>query len=100
MEELLALVPSERPGKSVWDDIREYFEEHVSKQASRTRFLARRKNELERIEGRRLHLGIKDRMDLFRLSSKAESALGRSRIRDHFSEGFFRTEYWLVLSTL
>ncbi|KAF4241549.1 hypothetical protein CNMCM6805_003823 [Aspergillus fumigatiaffinis] len=100
MEELLALVPSERPGKSVWDDIREYFEEHVSKQASRTRFLARRKNGLERIEGRRLHLGIKDRMDLFRLSSKTESALGRSRIRDHFSEGFFRTEYWLVLSTL
>ncbi|KAF4202959.1 hypothetical protein CNMCM8927_009400 [Aspergillus lentulus] len=99
-EELLALVPSETPGKSVWDDIREYFEEHVSKQASRTRFLVRRKNGLERIEGRRLHLGIKDRMDLFRLSSKTESALGRSRVRDHFSEGFFRTEYWLVLSTL
>ncbi|EAW17797.1 oleate hydratase [Aspergillus fischeri NRRL 181] len=100
MEELLALVPSERPEKSVWDDIRQYFEEHVSKQASRTRFLARRKNGLERIGRRRLHLGVKDRMDLFRLSSKAEDALGRSRIQDHFSEGFFRTEYWLVLSTL
>ncbi|GFF51662.1 oleate hydratase [Aspergillus udagawae] len=99
-EELLALVPSERPGKSVWDDIREYFQEHVPKRASRTRFLARRKNGLQRIEGRRLHLGLKDRMDLFRLSSKAESALGRSRIRDHFSEGFFRTEYWLALATL
>ncbi|GIJ85927.1 hypothetical protein Asppvi_004798 [Aspergillus pseudoviridinutans] len=100
MEELLALVPSERPGKSVWDDIQEYFEEHVPKRAPRTRFLARRKNGLQRIEGRRLHLGIKDRMDLFRLSSRAESALGRSRIREHFSEGFFRTDYWLVLATL
>lgn len=100
MEELLALVPSERPGKTVWDDIREYFEEHVSKKASRTRFLARQKNGLERIGRRRLHLGVKDRMDLFRLSSRAEDGLGRSRIQDHFSEGFFRTEYWLVPSTL
>ncbi|RHZ55484.1 hypothetical protein CDV55_104871 [Aspergillus turcosus] len=100
MEEVLTLVPSERPGKSLWDDIQEYFEEHVPKEASRTRFLARRKNGLERIDGRRLHLGLKDRMDLFRLSSKTESALGRSRIQEHFSEGFFRTNYWLVLATM
>ncbi|KAF7155548.1 hypothetical protein CNMCM6106_004694 [Aspergillus hiratsukae] len=100
MEEVLTLVPSERPGKTVWDDIQEYFQEHVPKEASRTRFLARRKNGLERIDGRRLHLGLKDRMDLFRLSAKTESALGRSRIREHFSEGFFRTNYWLVLATM
>ncbi|RHZ63630.1 oleate hydratase [Aspergillus thermomutatus] len=100
MEELLALVPSETPGKSVWDDIQEYFEENVPKQASRTRFLARRKTGLERIEGRRFHLGIKDRMNLFLLSSKTESALGRSHIREHFSVGFFRTNYWLMLATL
>jgi oleate hydratase len=100
MEELLSLVPSEIPGKTVWEDILEYFEENIPKQESRTVFLARKKNRLEQIEGRRPNLGLKDRIDLFILSLKTESALGRSRIRDHFPEGFFRTNYWLMLATM
>ncbi|EAW12880.1 oleate hydratase [Aspergillus clavatus NRRL 1] len=99
MKELLLRVPSDT-AQSVWGDIEMYFEQFVPKIPPRTRFLARKKNGLERVDGKRLNLGIKDRMDLFVLSSKTESALGRSRIREHFSDGFFRTNYWLTLATM
>lgn len=100
MEELLSWVPSETPGKSLWEDILEYFEENILKQESWTKFLARKKNKLEQIEGRRPNLGLKDRIDLLILSLKTESVLGRSRIRDHFPERFFGTNYWLMLATM
>jgi oleate hydratase len=100
MEGLLLWVPSEIPGKTVWEDIRDYFEENIPKQESRARFLARKGNRLEQIEARRLNPGLKDRMDLFMLSLKTERALGRSQIRDHFPESFFKTNYWLMLATM
>jgi oleate hydratase len=100
VEELLALVPSATPGKSVWNDIQEHFVNHVGKQSSRTRCMAWRKDRLVRLEGRKHQLCIKERMDLFLLSSKSESALGRSRIQEHFSATFFKTNYWLTLATL
>lgn len=100
MEELLLWVPSDIPGKTVWENIRDYFEENIPKQESRIRFLARKNNRIEHIEGKRHNLRFRDRMSLFMLSLKTERALGRSQIRDHFPEGFFRTNYWLMLATM
>ncbi|GIJ98883.1 hypothetical protein Aspvir_001005 [Aspergillus viridinutans] len=78
VEELLALVPSATPGKTVWDDIQEHFKDRGAKQTLRIKHMTQRKDRLKGIEARKHQLGIKERMDLFLLSPKQQSALGRS----------------------
>ncbi|RAL14491.1 oleate hydratase [Aspergillus homomorphus CBS 101889] len=117
MATLLAEVPSDaHPGKSVLDDLYEYWgqspteryhhdrqaEDHAQhqQQSHQTRLLRRSKHGLVRVDCKRsTNLGLRDRVEVFRFMNKNETALGRSRIRDHFGKGFFGGCYWGVLST-
>lgn len=99
MDSLLSLVPSTSdPTRSVRDEIRE-FAASLEIQPPRTRFLARKSKGIVRVDAKKMALGLRDRIDLFTLASKSEKALGRARICDFFNEGFFRSEYWLLLAT-
>ncbi|PYH98011.1 myosin-cross-reactive antigen family protein [Aspergillus ellipticus CBS 707.79] len=100
VEELLELVPSHtNPEKTVLDDIHNFWETKAVRDTPHTRFLVRHKNRIERIDAKRATLGLRDRVDLFMMASKAEKSLGRSRICDHFNRSFFKSGYWLSLST-
>ncbi|GAB1198426.1 hypothetical protein APSETT444_007745 [Aspergillus pseudonomiae] len=99
MEELLSVVPSRtRKGKTALDDIVE-FGSHALNGTSHTRLLTRRSHGLGRIDPRKINLGLRDRIELFVMVSKNEKALARTRIKDHFSGGFFKSNYWLMLAT-
>ncbi|OGM48026.1 hypothetical protein ABOM_002678 [Aspergillus bombycis] len=99
MQELLSVVPSRtRKGKTALDDIVE-FGSHALNSTSHTRLLTRRAHDLGRIDPRKVNIGLRDRIDLFVMVSKSEKALGRTRIKDHFSRSFFKSNYWLVLAT-
>lgn len=100
VEDLLSQVPSKsRKDKTALDDILEYDQLHPLTDGPGTRFLTKKSKGLDRIEGKRVNLGLRDRMDLFMLASKTEKSLGRSKIQDHFSDSFFRSNYWLTLAT-
>ncbi|PYH49590.1 oleate hydratase [Aspergillus saccharolyticus JOP 1030-1] len=114
MATLLAEVPSEtHPGKSVLDDLYEYWglsassahqqqqqQQQQSSECHQTRLLRRSKHGLVRIDCKRsTNLGLRDRMEVFRFMNKRETVLGRSRISDYFGKGFFGGCYWGVLST-
>ncbi|RAH44996.1 oleate hydratase [Aspergillus brunneoviolaceus CBS 621.78] len=94
MATLFAEVPSDvNPGKSVLDDLYEYW-------GLPTRVIRRSKHGLVRIDCKHsTSLGLRDRVEVFRFMNKSEVTLGRSRIRDHFAKGFFDGSYWGVLST-
>jgi oleate hydratase len=100
MKELLSIVPSRtRNGKTALNDILELGGIHDINKGSHTRLLTGKSHNLGRIDPRKVSLGLRDRVDLFILASKSEKALGRTRIRDYFSEGFFKSNYWLILAT-
>lgn len=100
LEDLLSMVPSEtRPGKRALDDVREFNEAEPLEGSSHTRFLAEKSNGISCIGPKQVSLGLRDRMDMFRLASKTEESLGRARIHDCFSESFFRSNYWLIFAT-
>lgn len=100
MEDLLSRIPStSRSHKSVLDDLKEFYENDVPKDVSRTRFLTRKPHGLGRIDANRARLGLRDRFSVFKLCSRSEKALGRSRISDHFRDGFFKTTYWLTMAS-
>lgn len=100
IEDLLCKVPSQtRPGKTALDDILEFNEVGSSDRTSYTRFLTEKSGGISCINIKQVSLGFRDRMDLSRLSGKAEKMLERSRISDHFSKSFFRSDYWLMIAT-
>ncbi|GES64667.1 67 kDa myosin-cross-reactive antigen family protein [Aspergillus terreus] len=100
MEHLLSLVPSTtRPGRTVLDDLVAYNEENPLKEASHTRFLSHKSYGLSRTDPKKVNLGLRDRVDLFMLTSKTEKSLGRTRINEYFNESFFKSNYWLMLAT-
>lgn len=99
MDALLSLVPSTSdPSRSVRDEILE-FATSLEVQPPRARFLARKTHGVGRVDAKKMALGLRDRIDLFTLASKSEKTLGRGRICDFFTEGFFRSGYWLSLAT-
>jgi oleate hydratase len=99
MDTLLSLVPSlSDPNRTVRDEIHQYVEAMVIPKAQ-TRFLTHKPHGVGRGSGRKMELGVRDRLDLFMLASKSERAIGRARICDFFGEGFFRSGYWLSLAT-
>ncbi|KAK1141857.1 hypothetical protein N8T08_008370 [Aspergillus melleus] len=100
VEELLSLVPSKScEGKTALDDILEYDKANPVAGGAGTRFLTAKGKKICRIATKSVTLGLRDRMDLFMLTSKTEKSLGRSRIQEYFSDGFFRSNYWLTLAT-
>ena len=101
MLNLLSLVPSlTDPNRSVRDEVLDFAKtldfKHTHEQ---TRFLTRSGNKVHRVQGKKMALSVRDRISIFMLSSKSEKVLGRSRICDFFSEGFFKSRYWLALAT-
>jgi oleate hydratase len=101
MLNLLSLVPSfTDPNRSVHDEILDFAKtldlKHTHEQ---TRFLTRSGNKVHRVQGKKMALSVRDRISIFMLSSKSEKMLGRSRICDFFSKGFFKSSYWLALAT-
>ncbi|KAE8395992.1 67 kDa myosin-cross-reactive antigen family protein [Aspergillus alliaceus] len=100
MQELLKLVPSRtQKNKTALDDILEYANTGLVDRISHTRLLTNKPQSLGRIDPRKINLGLRDRIDLFMLTSKPEKTLGRTRIKDHFNEAFFKSNYWIVLAT-
>jgi oleate hydratase len=101
MLNLLSLVPSlTDPNRSVRDEILDFAKTLDFKHAhEQTRFLTRSGDKVYRVQGKKMALSIRDRISIFMLSSKSEKVLGRSRICDFFSEGFFKSSYWLALAT-
>lgn len=101
VERLLSLVPSTtQPGRTVLDDLLVYNEENPVIETQHTRFLSHKVSSgLLREEATKTVPRLRDRLSLFALTSKTEENLGRSRIKDHFSEPFFESSYWLMLAT-
>ena len=99
--DLLSIVPSKAtPGNTALDDILEFNEANPLEGRSHTRFLVEKSNRISRIDPKHVSLGLRDRMEMFRLAGKTEESLGRTRIREYFSESFFRGNYWLMLATM
>ncbi|GKZ29842.1 hypothetical protein AbraIFM66950_006703 [Aspergillus brasiliensis] len=100
MEELLSLIPSKtNPNQTVLEELDDFWDTEAVKDRPHTRFFTRHKHVLEPVDAKRASLGLRDRVDLFMLASKSDKSLGRSRICDHFSKSFFKSCYWMLLST-
>lgn len=101
LEDLLSIVPSKTTsGNTALDDILEFNKANSLEGRSHTRFLVEKSNRISCIDPKHVSLGLRDRMELFRLAGKTEKSLGRTRIREYFSESFFRGNYWLMLATM
>ncbi|KAL4883215.1 streptococcal 67 kDa myosin-cross-reactive antigen like family-domain-containing protein [Aspergillus karnatakaensis] len=69
METLLSLVPSEsNPSRTLRDDVFE-FAKSLDIQPAQTRFLTHKPLGVGRIDGKKMMLGVRDRLDLFMLAS-------------------------------
>ncbi|KAL3446181.1 streptococcal 67 kDa myosin-cross-reactive antigen like family-domain-containing protein [Aspergillus insuetus] len=70
MDTLLSLVPSlSDPNRTVRDEIQQYVEAMVIPKVQ-TRFLTHKPHGVGRSNGRKMELGVRDRLDLFMLASK------------------------------
>ncbi|KAL2840769.1 streptococcal 67 kDa myosin-cross-reactive antigen like family-domain-containing protein [Aspergillus pseudoustus] len=70
MDTLLSLVPSVNdPNRTVRDEVLEYAES-ITVQRSQTRFLMHKPHGVGRLGGKKMELGVRDRIDLFLLASK------------------------------
>jgi oleate hydratase len=99
MDTLLSLVPSTSdPNRTLRDEIIE-FADSLDFQPAQTRFLTHKPFGVGRIDGKKMMLGVRDRIDLFMLASKSEKVLGRARICDCFHDSFFGSGYWLSLAS-
>ncbi|KAL4941956.1 hypothetical protein BDV06DRAFT_222585, partial [Aspergillus oleicola] len=103
MDNLLSLVPcKDNPNRTVRDEILEFaagMDSRCAKERDRTRFLTRKKDGVGKVDAKKTGLGLRDRMEMVLLTTKSERALGRARICDCFSKGFFGSGYWLALAT-
>jgi oleate hydratase len=54
----------------------------------------------ERIEAPPLNLSVRDKWDLARLALRPEFSIGTDTIEDHFSRGFFDTNFWCMWCTM
>ncbi|KAL4947075.1 streptococcal 67 kDa myosin-cross-reactive antigen like family-domain-containing protein [Aspergillus filifer] len=108
VDDLLRLVPSKvnpDQNKTVRDDVLEFAESMgnvCSKNRERTRFLTRsrkKRDSVGKADAKKAGLGLRDRMEMVLLTTKSEKVLGRARICDCFSKGFFGSGYWLGLAS-
>jgi oleate hydratase len=93
--ELFKSIPSlAQPGRSVFDETLEFNEKHVSHAMARLVDSRRAK-----VPVASMGFSMHDRVELLKLASADESALGNSCITDHLSPAFFETEFWLMWVT-
>ncbi|RAK99539.1 uncharacterized protein BO80DRAFT_359089 [Aspergillus ibericus CBS 121593] len=85
MEELVELVPSKtNPDQTVLAELNEYWATHAVHDTPHTRFLTRHKSGVDRISAKEASVGLRDRVDLFMMSSKAENAAEFRRYLQHY----------------
>ena len=91
---LLSSIPSlNRPGKTVREEVLE-FNKHV-KSHSKCRLVEKG----EKVDVSTLGFSRTDRSELIKLLLHSEASLGASRIQDHFSLSFFKTNFWFMWCT-
>lgn len=101
MEELLSLVPSAtRSGRTVLEDMKEFNANESCQDVAGTHLLIQGDRGPERVETRKLRMGLKDRMNLVILMSRTEESLARKRVSDFFAKSFFESRFWAVWSTM
>jgi oleate hydratase len=94
--DLLGAIPSTRDPKiSVKDEFFTFNKEHPFNNRAR---LIDRNGGI--VHGPRFGLGLGDGLALARLTLKSEDSLEGRRIEEFFSPSFFKTEFWLIYSTI
>ncbi|MBC3863242.1 oleate hydratase [Undibacterium jejuense] len=81
-------------GKSIFEETAEFNEKHHSNAMARLVDSRRAK-----VPVKSMGFSIHDRVELLKLASADEEALGNSRITDHLSPEFFETEFWYMWVT-
>ncbi|WP_407074854.1 oleate hydratase [Roseateles sp.] len=93
--DLFKAIPSlAQPGRSVFDETREFNEQHVSH--ARARLVDSRR---AKVPVASMGFSMRDRLELLALANAEESALGSGCITDHLSPAFFQTEFWFMWVT-
>jgi oleate hydratase len=93
--DLYKSIPSlAHPGKTVYDETMEFNERHKSN--SMARLVDRRR---AKVPVTSMGFSMQDRFELLKLSQASEESLGRQRITDCLSPGFFETAFWYMWST-
>jgi len=92
---LFKSIPSlAQPGRSVFEETLDFNEKHVSHAMARLVDSRR-----ARVPVASMGFSMHDRVELLKLASADEAALGTSCITDHLSPGFFTTEFWFMWAT-
>jgi myosin-crossreactive antigen len=93
--DLFKSIPSlDVPGKSVFDETVEFNARHPSH--SMARLVDRR---CAKVPVTSMGFTMQDRLELLKLASADEDALGTSRITDWLSPGFYETAFWAMWAT-
>lgn len=93
--DLFKSIPSlNNEGKTVFDETVEFNEKHRAH--SMARLVDRRRAQVPVTS---MGFSMQDRVELLKLSTADEEALGASRITKWFSPKFFETEFWYMWST-
>lgn len=96
MWDLLKSVPSiENKNKSVYEEIVDF--NKTFRTNSKARLINKKR---EKIDVSKLGLSNRDRIDLLKLKYKSEDSIGNLKIEDYFSSPFFRTNFWMMWSTM
>ena len=92
---LFKSIPSiSRPGSTVFEETEAFNELHVSN--AKARLVDSHRARLPVVS---MGFSMHDRLELLKLSTADEFSLGTTRITDHFSAGFFETEFWYMWAT-
>ncbi|MBU8894048.1 oleate hydratase [Corallococcus sp. M34] len=93
--DLLSFIPSlDRPGQSVKDDIDQFNEAHPTESHCRLVEHGRK------LDVTQMGFSRKDRLDLIEIIARSEASLGRKRVDECFSPGFFQTTFWFMWATM
>jgi oleate hydratase len=100
VKELLSLVPHPvDQDKTLFDVIRDEKNGQENSPKAWTRILVHGQSGPERVDTRRLDLGLKDRLDLVRIMLEDETKLEEKSVREVFDTRFFQSNFWIFWST-
>ncbi|PYH80581.1 67 kDa myosin-cross-reactive antigen like family protein [Aspergillus uvarum CBS 121591] len=100
LRDLLSSIPSSQNSRiSIFEEINNRQKQRYPvNHNQRTCFVIKKNDSLEQISTDHLNLSIRQRLKLLFFMLKSEDSLGRSQIREHFSEKFFKSIFWAVWS--
>ncbi|KAH8701865.1 myosin-crossreactive antigen [Talaromyces proteolyticus] len=100
VEDLLKLVPDvSKQGRSLNDIIKDDARRAHGLPKASTRLLAGASPKPTRVDTKRLHLRLQDRLTIFRFMLEDESTLGDKAVREVFDSEFFSSNFWIFWST-